>query len=202
VSQPDRIIVAITGASGAIYSLRLIKAALEAGTDVELVISDYGRRLLIEESELNLKTESIESWLDRNWGEAERPGQLRHHAVYDMGSSLASGTQEWIGMAVVPCSMKTLSGIAHGTASNLIERAADVTLKEGRRLAIVPRETPFNLIHLENLSRAARAGAHIVPAMPAFYQKPQTFEDLADFIAGRVLSVLGVRNSLVQPWQG
>ena len=105
-------------------------------------------------------------------------------------------------MVVIPCSMKTLSGIAHGGASNLIERSADVTLKENRPLILVPRECPLNMIHLENMTRAARAGALIVPAMPAFYFKPRSFEDLADFIAGRVLSLLGQSHSLYEPWQG
>jgi len=108
----------------------------------------------------------------------------------------------WDGMAVVPCSMKTLSGIAHGASTNLIERAADVTLKEGRRLVLVPRETPLNRIHLDNMSRAANAGAHICPAMPAFYNAPKSFDDLADFIVGRVLSLLGVRHDLTEPWTG
>jgi len=102
----------------------------------------------------------------------------------------------------MPCSMKTLAGIARGSASNLIERSADVTLKERRPLVLVPRETPLNLIQLENMTAAARAGAAIVPAMPAFYHGPRTFEDLADFIVGRVLSLLGIEHELFRPWKG
>lgn len=197
-----RVIVAVTGASGAIYAVRFLKAALEAGLDVELIASEYGRRLLIEECDLNLKAEAVEAWLDRNYGVTERHGRLTAHRPGDLGDDIASGSQRWEAMVVVPCSMKTLSGIAHGSATNLIERAADVTLKERRRLVLVPRECPLNLIHLENLTRAARAGAVIVPAMPAFYFKPRGIEDLADFIVGRVLSLLDVPHSLFEPWKG
>ena len=104
-------------------------------------------------------------------------------------------------MAVIPCSMKSLSAITHGTSSTLIERAADVTLKEARPLILVPRETPLNRIHLRNMLAVSEAGAHIVPAMPAFYQKPKTFDDIADFIAGRVLNLLGIEQKLFAPWR-
>jgi 4-hydroxy-3-polyprenylbenzoate decarboxylase len=197
-----RLIVAVTGASGALYAVRLLKACLEAGLDLDLVASDYGKRLLIEECGWNLKTDAPHAWLDRTYGEKPRDGSVRLHAAGDMGAALASGSKSWHGMAVVPCSMKTLAGIANGHASNLIERAADVSLKERRTLVLVPRETPMNLIHLENMTRAARAGAAIVPAMPAFYTRPETFEDLADFIAGRVLSLLGIEHELFPPWNG
>ena len=197
-----RIIAAITGASGAIYAARFLKACLELGVQVDLVVSDYGQRLLIEELDLNLKTESVEGWLTKRYGEAKRTGTITRHADHDLGASIASGSQTWTGMAVIPCSMKTLSGIARGASSNLIERAADVTLKERRRLVLVPRETPLNLIHIENLRQVALAGASVVPAMPAFYQHPKTLEDLADFIAGRVLSLLGVEHRLFEPWEG
>ena len=201
-SDPTRLIVAVTGASGAIYSVRLLKACLELNVSVDLVISDYGKRLLIEECDWNPKAEDLTDWLDRSYGAAERPGRLTLHNERDLGARIASGSQSWRGMVVIPCSMKTLSGIACGAASNLIERAADVTLKEGRSLILVPRETPLNLIQLENLTRIARAGARVVPAMPAFYFKPQSFEDLADFLAGRVLSLLGIQHQLYPPWEG
>ena len=197
-----RIVTAVTGASGALYAVRFVKACLEAGVDVDLVVTEYGNRLLIEELDLNLKTEALEAWLDRVYGSAERTGTLTRHNPNDLGSTIASGSQRWDGMAVIPCSMKTLSGIANGTASNLVERAADVTLKERRPLVLVPRETPFNLIHIENMRTAALAGAAIVPAMPAFYQRPRTLEDLADFVVGRVLSLLGVEHRLFPPWRG
>ncbi len=198
----QRLIVAVTGASGALYSVRFLKACLDAGLAVDLVASDYGKRLLIEECELNLKSDTVAAWLDRRYGNAERPGSVVVHSAHDMGDRLASGSQRWDAMVVIPCSMKTLSGIARGSASNLIERAADVTLKEARSLVLVPRECPLNLIHLENMTCAARAGARIVPAMPAFYFKPRGLEDLADFIAGRIFSLLGVQHALYEPWAG
>lgn len=196
-----RVVVAVTGASGALYAVRFVKACLESGIDVDLVVSDYGRRLLLEECELNLKTVGLEAWLDERYGARERSGTLREYRDHDQGAPFASGTQRRTGMVVIPCSMKTLSGIARGAASNLIERAADVMLKEGRPLVLVPREAPLNLIHIENLGHAARAGAHILPASPAFYQKPRSFEDLADFIAGRALALLGLDHGLFSPWR-
>ena len=197
-----RYVVAVSGASGALYAVRFLKACLETGARVDLVASDYGKRLLIEECGLNLKSETVEAWLDRTYGPGERAGTVRLHRPDDLGDDIASGSQVWDAMIVVPCSMKTLSGIAHGAAANLIERAADVTLKERRPLVIVPRECPLNLIHLENLAAAARAGAAIVPAMPAFYFKPRGLDDLADFIAGRILALLGVRHDLFRAWEG
>ena len=197
-----RIVVAVTGASGALYAVRFLKACLELGIRVDLVVSHYGQRLLIEECELNLKTESVESWLDRKWGAAERQGSIELHRESDLGAAIASGSQRWDAMVVVPCSMKSLSGIAHGAASNLVERTADVTLKEDRKLILVPRETPLNLVHIENLRRAALAGATIVPAMPAFYYGPRTLEDIADFVVGRVLALLGIEHDLFEPWKG
>jgi 4-hydroxy-3-polyprenylbenzoate decarboxylase len=199
-----RLVVGVTGASGALYAVRFLKACLEGGVTVELVVSDYGQRLLIEECGLNLKVDDLPAWIAGRWPEEARPvtGTLRRHAVSDLGAPIASGSQRWDGMVVVPCSMKTLSGIARGAAGNLIERAADVTLKERRPLVLVPRETPLHLIHLDNLRAAALAGAVLVPAMPAFYQKPQRLEDLADFVAGRILQVLGLPQQLVPAWEG
>jgi 4-hydroxy-3-polyprenylbenzoate decarboxylase len=203
VSETQRhLVVAVTGASGALYALRFLKAAIELGIDVDLVVSDYGKRLLVDECDLNLKTTPVETWLERAYGPGERPGRITVHREQDLDSRIASGSQHWDAMVVVPCSMKSLAGIAAGAASNLIERAADVTLKERRPLVLVPRETPLNLIHLENLVRVARAGAAVVPAMPAFYFHPSSFEDLADFIAGRVLSLLGIPHALFAPWEG
>jgi len=203
VTHTDRrLVVAVTGASGALYAVRFLKACLDLGIRIDLVVSHYGRRLLIEECGLNLKAESVESWLDRTWGPAERSGSVHLHGESDLGAAIASGSQSWDGMVVVPCSMKSLSGIAHGTASNLVERTADVTLKEGRKLILVPRETPLSLVHIENMRRAALAGAAIVPAMPAFYYRPRGLEDIADFVVGRVLALLGIEHDLFEPWKG
>lgn len=197
-----RLVVSITGASGAIYAARLLKACLESGVRVELVVTDYGHRLLIEELGWNLKTDPVETWVERTWGAVERTGTIVRHAEHDLGATIASGSQRWDGMVVIPCSMKTLSGIARGAASNLVERAADVTLKERRPLVIVPRETPLNLVHIENMRAVTLAGGIVVPAMPAFYARPTTIEDLADFVVGRVLAVLGIEHRLFPPWEG
>ncbi len=197
-----RLVMGVTGASGAIYSMRFLKAVLELGLEVDLVVSDYGKRLLIEECELNLKSDSVTDWLDRHYGKAERPGGVKIHGERDLGADIASGSRDWLGMVVIPCTMKTLAGIAGGLSSNLIERAADVTLKERRRLVLVPREAPLNVIQIDNMLRAARAGAAILPAMPAFYYRPQSFEDLADFVVGRALALLGLPHRLFEPWKG
>lgn len=196
-----RLVVAVTGASGAIYAVRFLKACLERPCDVDLVVSDYGHRLLIEECGLNLKTGTLHEWLERLYGPGERQGRIHRYAERDLDAPIASGSQPRDGMVVIPCSMKTLSGIAHGAASNLVERAADVTLKERRPLVLVPRETPLNLPQIDNLRRVAMAGAAVVPAMPAFYTKPRSMEDLGDFIAGRVLALLGAPHDLYPRWK-
>ena len=131
-----------------------------------------------------------------------RAGSLEEHSVNDLTRSIASGSSPVGGMIVVPCSAKTLSGIAHGSSSNLIERSADVVLKERQPLVLVVRETPLNLIQLRNMVAVAEAGAVVLPAMPAFYQKPKSFDDLGDFIAGRALSLLGLDHELFEPWMG
>jgi 4-hydroxy-3-polyprenylbenzoate decarboxylase len=194
------IIVAITGASGGIYALRLLRALLMEGHRVSLILSRFGRYVLQEETSLPAG-EDMQEQLAALYGEGVRQGSLEEYKIGDLAAPVASGSVRTDGMVVIPCSMKTLSAIAHGTSSTLIERAADVTLKEGRLLILVPRETPLNLIHLRNMLAAAEAGARIVPAMPAFYQKPATFDDLADFIAGRVLNLLGIEQHLFTPWR-
>jgi 4-hydroxy-3-polyprenylbenzoate decarboxylase len=195
-----RLIVAITGASGAIYAARLLKACLELGLTIDLVVSTTGRQLLMEECGLDL--DQLESWLDQTHGVAIAPGQLTLHDPQNLGAPIASGSQHRDGMVVAPCSMKTVSGIAQGFSTNLIMRAADVTLKERRPLVLVPRETPLNLIQLENMTRAVRAGAILLPAMPAFYFKPRGIDDLADFIVGRIFSAFGIPHQLFKPWEG
>lgn len=194
------LIIAITGASGGLYALRLLRALLLDGHRVSAVLSKFGRFVLQDETGLTAG-ETLDEFLVRLYGEEVRHGRLDEYKVGDLAAPIASGSVRLDGMIVIPCSMKTLAGIAHGASSTLIERAADVTLKEGRPLILVPRETPFNLIHLRNLVAIAEAGARVVPAMPAFYQKPQTFDDLGDFLAGRVLNLLGIEHRLFTPWR-
>ena len=197
-----QIIVGVTGASGALYAGRLLRALLTGGHTVHLVLSKYGRYLLREELGFGQEKESVREFLVRLYGEEVENGKLCECGIGDLACTIASGSAPVDGMVVLPCSMKTLAGIAHGLASNLIERAADVTLKERRSLILVPRETPLNLIQLRNMTAAAEAGAVIVPAMPAFYQQPETFDDLGDFIAGRVCDLLGIDHELFPRWSG
>ncbi len=194
--------IAVTGASGAIYATRTIAALLERGCHLELVISDYGRRLLRDELGDTAVADKLTEFLAGKYGESVRAGSFTLHSNRDLGAKIASGSQGCEAMAVVPCSMKTLAGIAHGLSRNLVERAADVMLKERRPLIIVPRETPMSLPQLKNMVLCAEAGAMIMPAMPAFYQMPTTLDDLADFMAGKILSALGFPHDLYPSWEG
>jgi 4-hydroxy-3-polyprenylbenzoate decarboxylase len=196
------IAIAITGASGAIYATRTMAALMEQGCHLELVISDYGRRLLRDELGETAAVDKLLDYLVSHYGEGVRAGSFTLYSNKDLGARIASGSQDCEAMAVVPCSMKTLAGIAHGLSRNLVERAADVMLKERRPLIIVPRETPMSLPQLKNMVLCAEAGAMIMPAMPAFYQMPQTLEDLADFMAGKILSALGFKHTLYASWKG
>lgn len=189
-------IVAMTGASGAIYGVRLCEALLSSGRDVHLIISDAGWRVLSDE----LGWDAARRKLTLETKFAGLPGRLTHHPVQDIGASVASGSFRTAGMVVVPCSMGTLSGIARAASDNLIERAADVMLKEGRPLLVVPRETPLHAMHLENMLTLARLGARIIPAMPAFYHKPQTLAEVVDFLVGKVLDQMGVDHDLYRRW--
>jgi flavin prenyltransferase len=202
-ASPRRsIAVGVTGASGAIYAVRTIAALLELGCRLELVVSEYGRRLLIDELGPDARIERLQDLLVERHGDAVRAGTFVIHNNRDLGSTLASGSHRCDAMVVVPCSMKTMAGIAHGLSHNLIERAADVMLKEQRRLVIVPRETPMSLPDLRNMVACAEAGAMVLPAMPAFYQQPKTIEDLAAFVAGKILNALGFEQHLFTPWKG
>jgi 4-hydroxy-3-polyprenylbenzoate decarboxylase len=200
--SPRTIAVGVTGASGSIYALRTIAALLEAGCELEVVFSDYGRRVLMDESGEDGRVDRLMERLAARYGANVSRGTLTVHSNKDLGATLASGSHRCEAMIIVPCSMKTLAGVAHGLSRSLIERAADVMLKEGRRLVLVPRETPMSLPQLRNLVAAAEAGAMILPAMPAFYQKPKTIDDLADFIAGKILRVLNFDQELFTPWKG
>ena len=203
-SPADRrsIAVAITGASGALYATRTLAALLERGVHVELIVSDYGRRLLRDELGERASVDKLLDFLAEGYGPGVRNGTYTLHSNKDLGATIASGSHECEGMVVVPCSMKTLAGIAHGLSRNLVERAADVMLKERRTLVIVPRETPMSLPQLRNMVLCAEAGAMLLPAMPAFYQMPKTLDDLADFMAGKILGALGFRHALYPSWKG
>jgi 4-hydroxy-3-polyprenylbenzoate decarboxylase len=196
------IVVAITGASGALYAMRTTAALLERGCHLEIVISEYGRRLLRDELGERAAADKLTDYLVSAYGERVRHGTYTLHSNKDLGAKIASGSQNCEGMVVVPCSMKSLAGIAHGLSRNLVERAADVMLKERRTLILVPRETPMSLPQLRNMVLCAEAGAMILPAMPAFYQMPKTLDELADFMAGKILSALGFSHELYPSWQG
>ncbi|MCY4511077.1 MAG: UbiX family flavin prenyltransferase [Acidobacteria bacterium] len=194
--------VGITGASGAMYAVRTVAALLAGGFRVELVVSDFGRRLLHDELGKAASCDRLLEYLTDRYGDEVQAGALVVHSNRNLGASIASGSYACAGMAIVPCSMKTLAGVAHGLSRSLIERAADVMLKERRPLVIVPRETPMSLPQLRNLVASAEAGATVLPAMPAFYQGPRTLDDLADFMAGKILDALGVPHALYPPWTG
>jgi 4-hydroxy-3-polyprenylbenzoate decarboxylase len=196
------IAVAITGASGAIYATRTVAALLSRGVHVELVVSDYGRRLVRDELGESASLDGLKAFLAGKYGEDVAAGSITLHNNRDLGATIASGSHGCSGMVIVPCSMKTLAGVAHGLSRNLIERAADVMLKERRTLVLVPRETPMSLPQLKNMVLCAEAGAIILPAMPAFYQLPKTLDDLADFMAGKILSSLGFEHELYPQWTG
>jgi flavin prenyltransferase len=192
--------VAITGASGAVYATRTVASLLERGCHVELIVTEYGRRLLRDELGDEAAVERLSEYLAGKYGEGIRNGSYVLHSNRDLGAKIASGSQDCSAMVVVPCSMKTLAGIAHGLSRTLVERAADVMLKERRPLIIVPRETPMSLPQLRNMTLCAEAGAMMMPAMPAFYQMPKTLDDLADFMAGKILSAMGFSHELYPRW--
>ncbi len=199
---PRTFAVAVTGASGAIYAMRTLAALLERDCHLEVVVSEYGRRLLHDELGEKASVARLREYLVETYGDAASKGTFTVLSNKDLGATLASGSHDCEGMVIVPCSMKTLAGVAHGLSRNLVERAADVMLKEKRRLVIVPREAPMSLPQLKNMVLCAEAGAMILPAMPAFYQMPKTIADLADFMAGKILSALGLSHDLYPKWEG
>ncbi len=186
-------IVGITGASGAIYAVHLIEAMLARDISVHVVITDAGWRVLHEELDWNAARR--QETLAEKFG-----GQVRYYPNQDIGANVASGSFLTSGMVIVPCSMGTLSSIASGASDNLLERAADVILKEGRRLFLVPRETPLHSIHLENMLKLSRMGVRIIPAMPAFYHNPQSMDELIDFMVGKVLDSMEIDHDLYKRW--
>jgi 4-hydroxy-3-polyprenylbenzoate decarboxylase len=202
MSAKRTVALAITGASGAIYAMRTMAALLERNCHLEVVVSDYGKRLLHDELGDKASVNRLREYLVETYGDAAKQGTFEVLSNKDLGAAIASGSHDCEAMAIVPCSMKTLAGVAHGLSRNLVERAADVMLKERRRLVIVPREAPMSLPQLKNMVLCAEAGAMILPAMPAFYQMPKTLDDLADFMAGKILAGLGISHDLYPKWKG
>jgi 4-hydroxy-3-polyprenylbenzoate decarboxylase len=197
-----RYTVAVTGASGALYAVRTVAALLELGCELDLVVSDFGRRLLADELGKEAALERLLPYLEQKYGTGVRNGRYDMLSNRDLGATIASGSRPTKGMVIVPCSMKSLAGVANGLSRNLVERAADVMLKERKPLVLVPRETPMSLPQLRNMVRCAEAGAVVLPAMPGFYHLPRTLDDLADFLAGRILAALGLEQRLCADWTG
>ena len=185
---PMRLVVAISGASGAVYGVRALEALKTMGAETHLVMTDAALETLRLETDYSKK--DVEKLASET------------HRIGDVTAKISSGSYRTDGMLVVPCSMKTLGGIASGYSDNLLLRAADVTLKERRPLVLVVRETPLSLIHLQNMVTVTKAGAIVLPAMPAFYSRPRTIDALIDQVVGKALDALGVSNKLSKRWEG
>ena len=198
--MPKTICLALTGASGMPYGIRLLECLLEAGCHVQLLYSQVAQIVAKQEMNLDLPARAKEAQIYFSERYSASPGQLEVYGREAWFAPVASGSNPPDAMVVCPCTMGTLASIAQGLASNLIERAADVVLKEGRKLVLVPRETPFSAIHLENMLRLSRAGAVILPPNPGFYHHPQSVEDIVDFVVARILDQLGVPHALMQRW--
>ncbi|HEY9640793.1 MAG TPA: flavin prenyltransferase UbiX [Coleofasciculaceae cyanobacterium] len=197
------LILGVTGASGLVYAVRALKFLLEADYTIELVASKSTYMVWQAEDNIRMPVEAMQQeqfW--RQQAGVASGGKLYCHPWGDVGANIASGSFRTIGMVIMPCSMSTVGKLAAGLSGDLLERAADVQLKEGRKLVIVPRETPFSLIHLRNLTTLAEAGARIVPAIPAWYHHPQTIEDLVDFVIARALDQLGIDCVPLKRWEG
>ncbi|MCO4099713.1 UbiX family flavin prenyltransferase [Gemmatimonas sp.] len=189
------VVLAITGASGAPYAVRLLQLLVELQVPTWLIVSGHGWRLLSTESDIvDLAA------LRAHVGASAFDACVKVFDDNDRGAAPASGSARTSGMVVCPCSMGTVSAIAHGTSRSLVERAADVALKERRKLILVPRETPFSLVHLENLTAVTRAGATVIPAAPGFYHQPQSIADLVDFMVARVLDHLDIEHRIGKRW--
>lgn len=192
---PLPIVLAITGASGAPYAVRLLEVLARARVPVELIVSSHGWRLLQTESGI-ADEGALRAATGGDWS------SITLHPDGDRGAKPASGSHRTAGMVVCPCSMGTVSAIAQGSSRSLVERAADVTLKERRRLILVPRETPLSLVHLRNLTAVTEAGAVVIPAAPGFYHHPATIEQLVDFIVQRILDQLDLDVEIAPRWEG
>jgi len=195
-----RVTLAVTGASGAQYALRLLECLVRADVQVLFLISQAAQLVVATETELQLppKPQALEQFLTERYG--AKPGQIRVYGKQDWMAPVASGSGAPSAMVVCPCSTGTLSAIACGASNNLIERAADVALKERRQLILVPRESPYSTIHLENMLKLSRMGAVILPASPGFYHQPQSVDDLVDFVVARILNQLGIEQDLLKRW--
>jgi 4-hydroxy-3-polyprenylbenzoate decarboxylase len=194
------LVLAITGASGAPYGVRLLDVLLQAGRTVHLTLSPAAVQVLEQEMDRRVRLDQFD--LRDLLGTAAGADRVRYHHHLDLRAGIASGSFLTAGMVICPCSMGTVAAIANGLSQNLIHRAADVHLKERRRLILVPRETPLHRIQLRNLARCAEAGAVVLPAMPAFYTRPRSLQDAVDFIVGRVCDQLGVEHRLLKRWGG
>jgi len=200
---PRPLILGVSGASGLIYAVRALKFLLTADYAIELVASKATYMVWQAEQNIRMPPEPVQQ--EQFWRQQAgvlTGGKLTCHPAGDVGANIASGSFRTLGMLVIPCSMSTVAKLAGGLSSDLLERAADVQLKEGRKLVVVPRETPLSLIHLRNLTTLAEAGARIVPAIPAWYHNPQTIEDLVDFVVARALDQFELDCVPLQRWEG
>jgi flavin prenyltransferase len=190
--MPKRIVVGVSGASGAAYARRVVQLLTEAGAELHLIVSPLGQRLLHDE--LGMEGVDLAALAGR-----EEHGITLHH-YRDVGAPIASGSFEHDGMVIVPCSNNTLAAVAHGVSENLLHRAANVTLKERRKLVLAHRETPLSLVEIRNMEQATLAGAIVAPTNPGFYMLPTRIEDLVDFMAGKLLDLLGIEHALHTRW--
>lgn len=185
---PPRLIVGVTGASGSIFAVKLLERLRGSGIETHLILSQWGARTLVHETSYSVQQ--------------VQELATERYPIGDVGAAIASGSFLTLGMVIVPCSMRTLGAIAHGVGDNLIHRAADVVLKERRRLVLAVREAPLSEIHLENMLKLARMGVSICPPTPAFYNHPQTLDDLVDYAVTRLLDQLGIHTSAGERWSG
>lgn len=196
------LIIGVSGASGLIYAVRALKYLLAANYNIELVASRATYMVWQAEENIRMPPEPEQQELFwREKADGVQGGNLNCHRWGDVGDNIASGSFRTLGMIVIPCSMSTVAKIATGLSSDLLERAADVQIKEGKPLVVVPRETPFSLIHLRNLTALAETGVKIVPAIPAWYQNPKTIEDLVDFVVARALDTLDIECIPLERWK-
>jgi 4-hydroxy-3-polyprenylbenzoate decarboxylase len=194
----DDLVFAMTGASGAAYGVRLLQVLMDAGRTVHLVLSPSGTQVIEQELGRRVRLDAFR--LADLLGSDADAARVHYHDYRDFRAGIASGSFMTAGMVICPCSMGTAAAVAHGLSQNLIHRAADVHLKERRKLILVPRETPLGVVQLRNLTACAEAGAVVLPAMPAFYTHPRNLEDAIDFVVGRICDQLGVPHQLVRPW--